>query len=72
MISDAIYDQLEIIGITLAQQRAALGMTQREVAAKAGITQPSVHRAEMGKYLSLTMLLVIADVLDMKVEINPR
>lgn len=50
------------IGRRVAAAREALGLSQRDLAAYAGVSQPTIHRIETGhREASVTELSVLAD-----------
>ena len=73
----AAYDALEL-EFTLIRQlidlRIKRGLSQRELARRAGMQQPTIARVESGKTASLRTLQRVADALnaDVRVSIVPR
>ena len=67
MIEDAVLKEARrLIGEMIARRRAALGMTQEELAEKAGIGIATVKVIEIGKfYVSLKILLKMCYALDL-------
>ena len=67
-----VAESLELeVGYQIARLRMLQGLTQDELAEKAGTRQPSIARLESGRSLpSLTFLKKIVDALDAKVEIS--
>lgn len=57
------------IGGTLRDERLRLKLTMREVADRAGISQPAVVRLERGKGSKLDTLERVADVLGLTVAV---
>jgi transcriptional regulator with XRE-family HTH domain len=59
------------LGARLADLRKARGLTQRELAGLAGITQAALSRAETGRTLPhLRTLIALGDVLEQPVGIH--
>lgn len=60
---------MEIFQDRLREERKALGLTQRDMADKLGITQPSYIRYESGtSEPSLSRLVQIAEILDVSID----
>ncbi len=58
------------IGLRIASLRKLAGMTQEELATKAGLQRTHVGRIEAGKYaVTLETIQAIAEALDMTVDI---
>lgn len=67
MDEDTIYDE---IGALVAARRGALGLTQAEVAAKVGVSRPSLANIEVGRQRVLVhQLYAIARALEVE---DPR
>lgn len=59
------------LGLALKARRKELGLTQVELAAKAGLRQHYVSQAEHGR-LSLALLLKLAEALELDLALTPR
>jgi transcriptional regulator with XRE-family HTH domain len=60
---------LRQLGLRACERRRELGLTQHEVAAKAGMTQPHIGRIERGEQnLTVRSLCRLAKVLEMTPE----
>lgn len=60
------------LAIELARVREQRGLTQRQLAARAGMKQPQIARLEQGGYLpNMSTLLRLLQVLGARLEIGP-
>jgi transcriptional regulator with XRE-family HTH domain len=60
------------LGRRLRDQRLRLGLTQAQLAAKAGLTQPAISRVERGLGLgSLEQLLSLLNALGLELALQP-
>ncbi len=60
------------LAIELARVREQRGLTQRQLAARAGMKQPQIARLEQGGYLpNLSTLLRLLQVLGARLEVGP-
>ena len=65
-----LHTERERIGARIAELRKAKGLTQEQLAEKAGFTQSNIWRIENGKYsVGIDILTAIADALEASVEI---
>ena len=62
------------LGKTLRRLRREKGLTQTEIAIKAGISRPTLSRMEQGKFanVSVRALFIILDALDYKIELSVK
>ncbi len=58
------------LGAAIRDLRKGKKISQRELADKAGISQPVLSRIEQGGFYSLRLLCLVADALEVKIEIN--
>ena len=65
-----MYD-LRILGRNIKRYRQFRGLTQEDLAAKAGVTKDTISRLEVAKArrLGLEHLVLICEILDVKLEI---
>lgn len=59
------------IGQQIRKARDKQGLTQTELAAKAGVSRPTVARVELGVAISIATLEKIADALGLDVGLIP-
>ncbi|GAA0503376.1 helix-turn-helix transcriptional regulator [Microbacterium aurantiacum] len=59
------------LGSEIRRARNQQGMTQTELAVKAGVSRPTVARVELGTPISTTTLAKVAKALRLKVELRP-
>lgn len=60
------------LGRVLRRRRKALGRTQADVAAQAGLRQATVSGAEAGTPIELATLLSLLEALDLELMVLPR
>ena len=62
------------LGETIRRLRREAGLTQEEMAEKAGISRPTLSRLEQGRYanVSVRALFIILDILDYEIELTVK
>lgn len=60
------------IGQQIRKARDAQGLTQTELAARAGVSRPTVARVELGVAISIATLEKIVEVLGLTVELRGK
>ena len=62
------------LGETIRRLRREAGLTQEEVAEKAGISRPTLSRLEQGRFanVSVRALFIILDILDYEIELTVK
>lgn len=62
------------LGETIRRLRRETGLTQEEVAEKAGISRPTLSRLEQGRFanVSVRALFIILDILDYEIELTVK
>ena len=65
---------LSELGETIRRLRRETGLTQEEVAEKAGISRPTLSRLEQGRFanVSVRALFIILDILDYEIELTVK
>lgn len=65
---------LRQLAVSLRVRRQALGLTQAQLAAKAGVSRLSVVKVESGSHsrAEIGVLLRLLDALDLDLELSPR
>lgn len=58
------------IGEQIRKARDKQGLTQTQLAAKAGVSRPTVARVELGVAISIATLERIVSALNLKIELN--
>lgn len=57
-------------GVGIREARNKQGLTQSELALKAGVSRPTVARVETGTSISIVTLVKVADALGLEVEVR--
>lgn len=71
-LSAAMKSRYLSVGLAIAEARKAKNITQAELAAMAGTTQPELSRLEQGKLnATLDTILGVTSVLDLAIELRP-
>lgn len=62
------------LGETIRRLRREAGLTQEEMAEKAGISRPTLSRLEQGRFanVSVRALFIILDILDYEIELTVK
>lgn len=58
------------LGKAMRELRKQKNMTQNQLANRAGLSQPVLCRIERGGFYSLKLLCLVAEALDVEIEVN--